>query len=80
MQFEVATNKEMIDAVINLPDIIYIIEFKVDQSGSLEQIKDRKYHERFKDSEKDINLIGIEFSTKERNIVKMESESVNGEC
>jgi hypothetical protein len=76
---EETTNRGRIDAVINLPEIIYVIEFKVDEKGSLEQIKEKKYYEKFLDSGKHIILIGIEFSTKDRNVVKLESEVVNGE-
>ncbi|MCK9477177.1 MAG: PD-(D/E)XK nuclease domain-containing protein, partial [Candidatus Muirbacterium halophilum] len=73
VQCEVATNRGRIDAVIKLPETIYIIEFKIDKKSSLDQIKAKKYYESFLNSTKTIILLGLEFSTKERNIISMES-------
>jgi hypothetical protein len=73
VQCEVPINRGRIDAVINLPEVIYIIEFKVDDNGALEQIKDRKYYEKYLDTYKEIILIGIEFSTTERNVINLEA-------
>ncbi|MCK9476384.1 MAG: ATP-binding protein [Candidatus Muirbacterium halophilum] len=63
-----------IDITIMLPDTIYLIEFKIDDKHALDQIKEKKYYEKFLDTDKEIILIGIEFSTEERNVVKIESE------
>ncbi|MCK9475919.1 MAG: PD-(D/E)XK nuclease domain-containing protein, partial [Candidatus Muirbacterium halophilum] len=71
---EDVTNKGRIDLTIILSDTIYIIEFKTDGSNALEQIKDKKYHEKYLDSNKKIILLGIEFDKNEKNIVKIKSE------
>jgi hypothetical protein len=68
------SNKGRIDITINLPETIYIIEFKTDGGGALKQIKEKKYHQKYVDSEKQIMLIGIEFDKNEKNISKIEYE------
>ncbi|MCK9476383.1 MAG: ATP-binding protein [Candidatus Muirbacterium halophilum] len=70
------TNTGRIDIAIMLPDTIYIIEFKIDGSNSLKQIKDKKYHEKYIDCNKKIILIGIEFDKKERNVSKLQWEEL----
>jgi len=67
---EDTTNKGRIDLTIKMPDskTIYIIEFRVDGTGALKQIEQKKYYEKYLDEKKDIYLVGIEFDTKERNI------------
>ncbi len=69
---EDTTNRGRIDITIKLPGSIIIIEFKVDGKDALKQIQDKKYHQKYMDSKKDIYLIGIEFSKEERNISKLE--------
>ena len=68
----------MIDLTIQFAGRVYIIEFKVVEltakGNALKQIKAKKYHEKY--SEKDIYLIGIEFSSKDRNIVNFEWEQI----
>ncbi|MCK9224059.1 MAG: ATP-binding protein [Candidatus Muirbacterium halophilum] len=73
---EDVTNKGRIDITIILPETIYIIEFKTDGKNSLEQIKEKKYHEKYIDRNKKIILLGIEFDKKERNIVKIKAEKL----
>ncbi len=50
--------------------MIYLIEFKVDIPGekALEQIKSKGYAEKYQSRDKKIVLIGISFSSKERNV------------
>ncbi len=64
------TNLGRIDAVITTPQRIYIFEFKVNQSPTvaLEQIKQRKYFEKFLNMKKAISLIGINFDSIQKNI------------
>ena len=54
----------------------YIFEFKVNELTqpfrALAQIKEKKYHEKY--TGKEIYLIGIEFSKKDRNITRFEWE------
>ncbi len=80
---EDTTNLGRIDLTIATPDMsqVYIIEFKVvanaNRNGkALEQIKAKKYHERYLASAKEITIIGIEFSKKEKNICKFEWEKI----
>ena len=73
---EDVTNKGRIDLTIKLSDKIYIIEFKVGDDDGLSQIKEKKYHEKYKNKNKDIYLIGINFDEKEKNISKFEWEKL----
>ncbi len=67
---EILTAKGRIDALIETRDRYYIIEFKCNQSSdmAIQQIKEKKYYEPYKNRGKEIILIGINFSTKDRNI------------
>jgi len=73
---EDVTNKGRIDLTIKLDNYIYIIEFKVDNKSALEQIKEKKYHEKYIDKNLPIFIVGIEFDKKDRNISKLEWERV----
>ena len=67
---EVHTNRGRIDAVIEGKDHIFIFELKVDKSAqqALEQIKEKGYAEPYLPQQKIIFLIGINFSSVERNV------------
>ena len=75
---EETTNHGLIDLVIRFEGRVYIIEFKVmeltGKGNALSQIKQKKYHEKY--SDRNVYLIGIEFSKDERNIVNFEWEMV----
>ncbi len=75
---EILTSKGRIDALIETKDRYYIFEFKCNQSSdkAIEQIKDKKYYEPYKNRGKEIVLIGINFSTEERNIVDYKIETL----
>jgi len=73
---EDVTNKGRIDLTIKMPNSIIIVEFKVDGTDALSQIKEKKYHEKYLDEKKPIYIVGIEFDTKERNISLVEFEEV----
>ncbi len=59
-------------------DRCYLFEFKVveleGEGKALSQLKEKKYYEKHRDRCKEVYLIGIEFSKKERNIVHFEWE------
>jgi len=75
---EDVSNKGRIDLTIKLGHYIYILEFKVDGRGSaLQQIKDKNYQQKYLTEGKDIYLIGIDFSSEEKNISGFEWELVN---
>ncbi|MGZ5208443.1 MAG: AAA family ATPase [Sulfuricurvum sp.] len=71
---EEATNKGRIDMIIKMSETIYIIEFKVDGTNALSQIKAMNYHEQYLNDGRDVYLMGLEFDTKEKNICKLEWE------
>jgi len=74
---EDVTNRGRIDLTIKLPNAIYIIEFKVEGKGkALEQIKERKYYEKYLDDKRDVYIVGIEFSKESRNISSLEFEKI----
>jgi hypothetical protein len=75
LRVEDPTSTGRIDMTIKAGDIIYILEFKVDDSANaLEQIKQKKYHLKYQDQGKDIYLIGIHFDSGKRNISSFEWE------
>ncbi|MEZ5042921.1 MAG: ATP-binding protein [Saprospiraceae bacterium] len=67
---EVSTNKGRIDAVIETPRHIYIIEFKLNESAAvaLTQIKENGYPEQYASRKKPIVLVGINFAEEKRGI------------
>ncbi len=67
------TSTGRIDLTVVMDHAVYIFEFKVldlDKSGTsaLEQIKKKKYHEKYTSLRLPIYCIGMEFSGEERNI------------
>jgi hypothetical protein len=63
------TNLGRIDAVIRFSNLIYIIEFKLGTSQeALDQIKDKKYYEKFIVEKKETILVGVGFTPDNRNI------------
>ena len=75
---ESATNKGRIDCVLRCPGDIYIIEFKFNQSAekAIEQIREKKYYEPYMKEKKTIHLLGINFSTEEKNILEWKDEVI----
>ncbi len=73
---ETATNKGRIDCILKCPNDIYVIEFKFNKSAddAIAQIKEKKYYEPYLRYGKTIRLLGINFSTDERNISEWKEE------
>ena len=69
---EVKTHDGRIDMVVDLPNDIYIVEFKLDKPASeaMEQIKGRDYAGKYALCGKRVTLIGISFSAEKRTIVE----------
>ncbi|WDN90065.1 hypothetical protein BuS5_03035 [Desulfosarcina sp. BuS5] len=67
VEAEIKTNKGRIDAVI-IDNDIYIFEFKFngDKDKALNQIKEKKYFEKYQGTNKKIYLFGVEFM--DRNV------------
>jgi hypothetical protein len=67
------TNKGQIDLTVLYRERAYLFEFKVVEgeeadAKALAQLKEKGYHKKYEGSFKEIYLIGIEFSSGERNI------------
>lgn len=76
------TNTGQMDLAVILPDKILILEFKLKKNGdagsALQQIKNKKYPEKYLADEKPIYLLGISFDTETRNIDGFLSEVYSG--
>ena len=70
---ELETNRGRIDAVIELGSAIYIMEFKLGTAAeALNQIKEKKYYEKYQVSSKEIILTGIGFDIGDYKIEKIQ--------
>ena len=69
---EVKTNDGRIDLVVDLPNDVYIVEFKLDRPAAeaMEQIKGKDYAGKYALAKKRITLVGISFSAEKRSIVE----------
>ena len=79
---EDVTNQGRIDLTAKIEDKIYIMEFKViemvkDGNTAFNQIKEKKYHEKYLTEGKKVYILGVEFSKETRNITGYEWELVN---
>jgi len=74
IECEVNTSRGRIDAVIKTTSTIFIIEFKVEKSAkdALQQIRERKYFERYLDAPQDIQLVGIRCYDKTFQAIQVE--------
>ena len=82
LEVEESTNRGRIDMAIKTDKVVIIFEFKVvegesGQNTALEQIKSKRYYEKYSGLNRDVYLVGIEFSKEERNIVKFDWEMVS---
>ncbi len=74
---EVATNFGRIDAVIKTSQHTYIMEFKIGSAAkAIEQIKERKYFQRFLLETRPLKIVGIAFSPEARNISEYKVEEI----
>ncbi len=67
---EVNTSDGRIDAVVQTDEIIYLLEFKLDESAeaALKQIRDKAYGDKYKGLAKKITALGINFSSQTKSI------------
>ena len=66
---QVQTSDGIIDAVVEFPNMTYIIEIKLTNSDkALKQIKEKEYDLSFRHVNKELYLLGIAFDTSKRNI------------
>ncbi len=67
------------DLVIIFQDKAFVIEFKCNQSAdaAIDQILDKGYADKYRQSGKEIFLLGINFSTEKRNVSEWRLETYN---
>jgi len=70
VESEINTKDGRLDAVIKTKERIYIIEFKLDKSATeaIQQIKDKKYYEKYTTDTRSIQLVGINFSSQLKSV------------
>ncbi|OQY35959.1 MAG: hypothetical protein B6229_10975 [Spirochaetaceae bacterium 4572_7] len=74
---EDVTNVGRIDLTLITETSIFIFEFKVDsKEDAIKQIKERKYYQKYLAENKDIYMVGINFSSVEKNISDYQWERV----
>ena len=73
------TNKGRIDFTILMDKTIFIFEIKLKSNpgNALEQIKKKKYHEKYIAEDKKIFLIGIEFDEGKKNLSMFETRTID---
>ena len=74
---EEQTNIGRIDLIVEMKKAIFIFEFKIDKNAkkALQQIDLKKYKEKYLGNCKEIIAIGVNFSSKSRNISDWKSRS-----
>ena len=76
---EEATNIGRIDIRVKVKEgLYYIIELKLDESAdaALKQIREKRYYEKYEKEGNVIHLLGINFSSAERNITDWKEEII----
>jgi len=81
VRVEDATSHGRLDMAVLFEGRCFLFEFKVvelePEGRALEQLKEKRYYEKYVGQCQEIYLIGVEFSKKERNIVGFEVEKLN---
>ncbi len=72
------TNRGRMDIVIDLDDVIYVIELKINQPArvALDQIKDRQYPAKFRHLGKKLYAVGVSISTAQRLVQEVAWEAI----
>jgi hypothetical protein len=67
------TNRGRIDISVELPDIVYLFELKMDEAATnaIAQIKERDYARKFKHTGKKVYAIGVSVSSKKRFVQEL---------
>ena len=73
---EVCTNQGRIDSVIELPNRIYLFEFKLNKSAeaALNQIKETEYYQKYQLKGKPLTLIGANFDSSQRKVSEWQEQ------
>ena len=70
IQCEITKHKGRIDAVVEVENYLYILEFKLGNAQSaLDQIKTQQYAQSYQNSAKEILLLGIAFDQENREVL-----------
>ena len=78
---EDVTSQGRIDLTILMEQAIYILEFKVDHpeqpsGNALQQIKEKRYADKYLNAQKPIYQIGIHFDSKQKNLSQFEWDTL----
>ncbi|MCS7037696.1 MAG: PD-(D/E)XK nuclease domain-containing protein, partial [Saprospiraceae bacterium] len=78
---EPCTSEGRADVAVETSRRVYILEFKLDQSAevALEQIRQKRYHQAFWNLGKPVVAVGVQLSSKTRNIEAWKAETVGTE-
>lgn len=81
VRVEDATNLGRIDMSVHLPQQIYLFEFKVVESQpngtALQQIRDKRYADKYRATGIPIQMVGVEFAKESRNVVAFDVAQYN---
>lgn len=80
VEAEERTNIGRIDITVTVKKgLVYIIELKLDENAdtALNQIKEKKYYEKYLEEGNTIQLLSINFSSIERNITDWKEEVIS---
>ena len=76
---EDSSSRGRLDMAVHIAGRLYLFEFKVLESSgegaALAQLKDRDYAAKYRDSDEQIHLVGVEFSRERRSIVSFDVAS-----
>jgi PD-(D/E)XK nuclease superfamily len=75
---EAHTSDGRMDAVVQTPTDVFILEFKVDESAesALQQIKTKQYAEKYRLTGKPVTGVGIAFGSGRKDVAGWVSEAV----
>ncbi len=78
VQSEVSTARGRADSIVEFDDKVYCFEFKLDRSAqeALEQLKNRGYTDKYRNTGKKIILMGVNFSSEKREVDEFAVEVV----
>lgn len=76
---EKRTQRGRIDTVVELPDRVYLFEFKLDQSAeaALAQIHQKNYAEGYLNQARTVHLVGVNFDSRQRIVSDWVLETVS---
>jgi len=80
VQAETRTSRGRIDALVELDEGVYILEFKLEGAGSVQdalaQIRERGYVEQYRGAGRPVYMVGAVFGLKERGVIDWAVETL----